>query len=183
MSNETNQNKMQRNANSAASAPSIISADVKIVGNISTVGELQLDGIVEGDVICSELTMGEHGGVTGTVSAENLVIRGTVAGTMRARSVRLEKTAKVSGDVWHETLSVEAGARIEGQFVHDSDPVLAKPKDHQAKAATAEKPAEKDGEKAKDANSEDKSSDVSKIAESGSGSRGKFAARAQLLTK
>jgi cytoskeletal protein CcmA (bactofilin family) len=180
MSNDSNQDKMQRNASSVNSAPSIISADVKIVGNISTVGELQLDGIVEGDVICSELTMGEHGGVTGTISAENLVIRGTVAGTMRARSVRLEKTAKVSGDVWHETLSVEAGARIEGQFVHDSDPVLAKPKEisrsstpEASKDAKSAKGDAKDSAKAADA----KDADVAKIPEGGSGPRGRFAAR------
>ena len=171
MSNENNQNKLQRNVGSTPSAPSIISADVKIVGNISTVGELQLDGIVEGDVICSELTMGEHGGVTGTISAENLIIRGTVSGTMRARSVRLEKSAKVSGDVWHETLSVEAGARIEGQFVHDSDPVLAKSKD----TAPADKSAKANKTKEGD---DGKPADVSKIPEGGTTPRGKFAARA-----
>lgn len=178
----SDENKIQRGANSANSAPSIISADVKIVGNISTVGELQLDGIVEGDVICSELTMGEHGGVTGTVSAENLVIRGTVAGTMRARSVRLEKTAKVSGDVWHETLSVEAGARIEGQFVHDTDPTQAKTKGAQADKAAADKTkADAAAKEAKpdDAKADDKKddADVTKIENAPSSPRGKFAAR------
>lgn len=176
MSNESNPNKHQRNPGSVNSAPSIISADVKIVGNISTVGELQLDGIVEGDVICSELTMGEHGGVTGTISAENLVIRGSVAGTMRARSVRLEKTAKVSGDVWHETLSVEAGARIEGQFVHDSDPVLAKPKDIDRSADPAAKADAGKANSGKAPAADDKAADVSKIPEGGT-PRGKFAAR------
>ncbi|MCH8862984.1 MAG: polymer-forming cytoskeletal protein [Proteobacteria bacterium] len=102
----------------AAGAPSIISSDVKIVGNLTAAGELQLDGIVEGDVKCGSLTMGEHGQVAGSITADTIVVRGRVEGKIRARSVRLEKTSRICGDVWHETLSIEAGAFIEGKFVH-----------------------------------------------------------------
>lgn len=99
-------------------APSIIGSDVKIVGNLTAAGELQLDGIVEGDVKCGALTMGEHGQVAGSITADTIVVRGRVEGKIKARSVRLEKTSKISGDVWHETLSIEAGAFIDGKFVH-----------------------------------------------------------------
>lgn len=102
----------------AAGAPSIIGSDVKIVGNLTAAGELQLDGIVEGDVKCGALTMGEHGQVAGSITADTIVVRGRVEGKIRARSVRLEKTSRICGDVWHETLSIEAGAFIEGKFVH-----------------------------------------------------------------
>ncbi len=102
----------------SAGAPSIIGSDVKIVGNLTAAGELQLDGIVEGDVKCGALTMGEHGQVAGSVTADTIVVRGRVEGKIRARSVRLEKTSRISGDVWHETLSIEAGAHIDGKFVH-----------------------------------------------------------------
>lgn len=100
------------------SAPSIIGSDVKIVGNLTAAGELQLDGIVEGDVKCGALTMGEHGHVAGSITADMIIVRGRVEGKIRARSVRLEKTSRISGDVWHETLSIEAGAFIDGKFVH-----------------------------------------------------------------
>ncbi len=99
-------------------APSIIGSDVKIVGNLTAAGELQLDGIVEGDVKCGALTMGEHGQVAGSITADTIIVRGRVEGKIRARSVRLEKTSRICGDVWHETLSIEAGAFIEGKFVH-----------------------------------------------------------------
>lgn len=103
-------------------APSIIGSDVRIIGNVETVGEIQLDGIVEGDIICGSLTMGEHGAVTGTLAADNLVIRGKLEGEIRAKTVRLEKTSKILGDVYHETLSIEAGAYIKGKFVHAENP-------------------------------------------------------------
>ena len=115
MTSSTNNKPLRNGGNSA---PSIIGSDVKIEGNITTVGEIQLDGVVEGDINCGSMTMGEHGAVTGVIAADSLIVRGKVDGTVRARSIRLEKSARVTGDVWHETLSVEAGAYIEGRFVH-----------------------------------------------------------------
>jgi cytoskeletal protein CcmA (bactofilin family) len=107
---------------SGTPTPSIIGSDVEIEGNVRTVGELQLDGAIRGDLACGGLVMGESGAVKGTITADNVTIRGTVTGETRARSVRLEKSAVVDGDVYHESLSVEAGARLTGRFAHTSSP-------------------------------------------------------------
>ncbi len=106
----------------SAPTPSIIGSDVEIEGNIRTVGELQLDGSITGDLTCGGLVMGESGAVKGTISADNVTIRGSVNGEIRARSVRLEKSAVVDGDVYHESLSVESGAKLTGRFAHTSSP-------------------------------------------------------------
>lgn len=108
----------QKPVRSGSGTPSIIGADVSIEGNISTAGELQLDGVVVGDIACGNMLMGEHGSITGSITAESVVIRGKVEGQIRGREVRLEKTAEVTGDVWHESLAIEAGARISGKFQH-----------------------------------------------------------------
>lgn len=101
-----------------APTPSIIGSDVQIEGNIKTVGELQLDGAITGDLSCGGLVMGESGAVKGTISADSVTVRGLVQGEIRARSVRLEKSAVVEGNVYHESLSVEAGAKLTGHFAH-----------------------------------------------------------------
>ncbi|WP_262691761.1 bactofilin family protein [Kordiimonas aestuarii] len=106
----------------AAPTPSIIGSDVEIEGNIRTVGELQLDGAIKGDLTCGGVVMGESGAVKGIITADTVTIRGTVNGEIRARSVRLEKSAVVEGDVYHESLSVEAGAKLTGRFAHTSSP-------------------------------------------------------------
>ncbi len=41
---------------------------------------------------------------------------GTVKGDIRARSVFVAASARVSGDIVHETISIESGAYIEGQL-------------------------------------------------------------------
>lgn len=106
-----------------SAAPSIIGANVRIKGDVSTAGEIQLDGVVKGDISAASITMGEQGALEGTIVAEKIIIRGQVKGSIRGRSVVMERTARVMGDVYHSTLSIEAGAVIEGTFSHSDDPL------------------------------------------------------------
>lgn len=106
-----------------SSAPSIIGANVRIKGDLSTAGEIQLDGVVKGDVSAASIIMGEQGALEGTIVAEKVVVRGQVKGSIRGRSVIMERTARVTGDVFHSTLSIESGAIIEGTFSHSDDPL------------------------------------------------------------
>lgn len=102
----------------ASSTPSIIAPDVVIEGNIKTESEIQLDGTIMGDLSCGSVVMGETGSVKGVIVADTVTIRGKVDGEIRARTVRLEKTAVIEGDVYQEILSVESGAVITGRFSH-----------------------------------------------------------------
>ncbi len=94
---------------------SLIAEGVVIRGDLTTPGDLHLDGAVEGDVKAGQLTVGETGAVTGTIQADSLEIRGRVTGTICARQVRLWATARVDGDISHTELSMEAGAHFEGR--------------------------------------------------------------------
>ena len=96
------------------SAPTIISLDVRVGGDISSDGEVQMDGIVHGDVRCHKLSLGTTASVTGSVNADELLVRGQIDGEIRASVVVLKETAKVKGDVFHETLCIEPGAQLEG---------------------------------------------------------------------
>jgi cytoskeletal protein CcmA (bactofilin family) len=94
--------------------PSIISADLKIVGDLKSSGDMQIDGTVEGDIDSRMLTIGEGASVKGAIAAETVRISGSIVGQVKANSVILSKTAKVSGDITHQTLTMEAGAILEG---------------------------------------------------------------------
>jgi cytoskeletal protein CcmA (bactofilin family) len=103
-------------------ALTIIASDVSIQGNITTVGEIQLDGTVMGDISCGAITLGETGSMSGTLVATTATIRGRVDGTIRAKAVLLERTAVVTGDVTQESISIESGAKVEGRFLNRSNP-------------------------------------------------------------
>ncbi|HVI50285.1 MAG TPA: polymer-forming cytoskeletal protein [Candidatus Sulfotelmatobacter sp.] len=97
-------------------SPSIIGADCTITGDILSQGEVHVDGRVDGDVRCDMLVVGPSGTITGEISAELVRVLGSVTGQIKARAVELAKSAHVVGDITHESLSIEAGAFVEGRF-------------------------------------------------------------------
>src|ERR1700752_4277248 len=74
------------------SAPSIISSDMVINGTISSAGDIQVDGRVDGDIRSVGLVVGDKAEINGEVLAEDLTIRGKVTGRIRARKVLLAAT-------------------------------------------------------------------------------------------
>ena len=56
--------------------PSIIGEDLTIRGNVTSKGEIQVDGEIEGDIRCGSLLVGDKSRVTGGVVAEDIVVRG-----------------------------------------------------------------------------------------------------------
>src|SRR5499433_1744255 len=104
-----------RGTASRAVAPSIISPDLKIKGDLICNGDIQIDGTIEGDVVSRSITVGEGADVRGAISGESVRICGSVNGQIKGTTVTLAKTAKVVGDVLHQTLSIEPGAFFEGQ--------------------------------------------------------------------
>ncbi len=101
----------------AGGVPSIISPDLKIVGNLKSNGAIQIDGTVKGDVEAHMLTIGEQGKIDGSTVAETVRISGTVSGQVRAKTVRLDASAKVTADITHESLAIEVGAYFEGKVL------------------------------------------------------------------
>jgi cytoskeletal protein CcmA (bactofilin family) len=117
--------------NQAGNQPrSIIGNDLTIVGQglrIISKGILQVDGDVTGDVVGSEVIIGEKGRVTGVVSGETVAVRGEVAGTIRGLKVVLQAGARVEGDLHHQTLAVEQGAYLDGRVRRPQDPNELRP--------------------------------------------------------
>ena len=95
---------------------SYLGSEVTVTGDIATASELQLDGKVHGDVRCGALIQGESGEVRGNIKAAEAKLAGLVDGAVEADALTLEATARVTGDILYESLSVAAGAEVEGRF-------------------------------------------------------------------
>lgn len=97
--------------------PSVISADMHLIGNImSPEGALDIDGQISGNIRCHTVSLRENGKVLGDIVAEEIYIYGTVEGLVKARSVTLYSSARVTGSIMHEALSIEDGAFVDGKF-------------------------------------------------------------------
>ena len=89
-------------------APSLLSSDLNITGNLESAGDMQVDGTIDGDIKSFTLTVSESGVIRGTVDAEEVTVQ------IKARHVILVKGAKVIADLIQDRLSIEPGAFFEG---------------------------------------------------------------------
>lgn len=110
-----------------SNVPSIISANLTITGSMTTSGDVQIDGTIDGDVQSKQITLGESGVVNGAISADLARISGTVNGSITARVVELGRSAKITGDINHFSLAIEPGAFIQGQLTHIDEQKLKAP--------------------------------------------------------
>ena len=104
-------------------APSIISEDLTIKGIVTSKGEIQVDGEIEGDIRCGSLLLGDKCKVTGSVAAEDVVVRGHIVGSVRGLRVTLQAQSNVEGDIFHQSLAIEQGAYFEGKSRHSDNPL------------------------------------------------------------
>lgn len=133
MFSRNKQQKAQGNDGAAKAAgvkkavpPSIISADLHVVGDLRSDGEIQIDGKMDGDIHARSLLIGETAIVKGHIVADTVRVHGAVEGEIKARAVALAKKAHVIGDILHEDLSIETGAFLEGHCKRIENPVGGK---------------------------------------------------------
>ena len=103
--------------------PSIIGEDLTITGNVTSKGEIQVDGEIQGDIHCGSLLLGDKSQVMGNVIAEDVVVRGRVVGSIRGLRVTLQAQSHVEGDIVHQSLAIEQGAYFEGKSRRSDDPL------------------------------------------------------------
>ena len=106
----------QRRAARNAGIPSIISANLNVIGDLVSEGDIQVEGAIRGDVACRVLVLSDAAEVSGKITCETARIRGAVIGEIYAKAVLLARTARITGDIFYEHVTIEAGAVIEGQL-------------------------------------------------------------------
>lgn len=102
---------------------SVLSSDLTITGNLKTSGDVQVEGVIDGDIRAHLLTVGEGATVRGEVVADDVVVNGRVVGRVRGLKVRLTSSARVEGDIIHKTIAIESGAHFEGSVQRQDDPL------------------------------------------------------------
>ena len=103
-----------KNGKSSAT-PTLISKGCVIEGKIESDVFVRIDGHIKGDLFIGEgLIVGEDGLIDGNVHTKEIVVYGTVNGTVRADSIDIKSSGKILGEIHTTTLQVEKGAVYTG---------------------------------------------------------------------
>jgi cytoskeletal protein CcmA (bactofilin family) len=105
---------------------SIISADTTVTGDLESDGDISVEGSVEGNITCRTLTLRGEPTITGDVHVEAVHVCGRFTGALRAKKVVVTKAARMTGDIYYETLELQEGAEFEGG-IHCTGDSASKP--------------------------------------------------------
>ena len=114
MTETQQQPKTQSSTYGTPRAKNVIGEGTKIEGNITSKGDIQIDGMLIG-TIKSEgtLTVSNSGAIEGDVFCKDAEFNGEISGNVKARGkVTVRPNAHIKGDVRYYDLQVEPGAHI-----------------------------------------------------------------------
>ena len=100
----------------ASGGRSVLSADIRLSGDLNSTGTVEVLGEVTGDIVAQTLIVGGEGRVVGTVRAETLEVRGRLEGRASCVSFTMRSASQVVAEVNYETLVIESGAQVDGRF-------------------------------------------------------------------
>jgi cytoskeletal protein CcmA (bactofilin family) len=85
-----------------------------ITGNIVSERATQIFGRVVGDIQTVQILIGDGAQVEGNITAYEIGITGAFKGTIRGNNFRLKGAARIDGEVFSKSLTVEENVQFEG---------------------------------------------------------------------
>jgi cytoskeletal protein CcmA (bactofilin family) len=107
--------------NSATERASVLGPTLYFKGDLSAEEDLLIQGRVEGSISHTQrLTVGAQGTVKANIRAQLIIVEGAVDGDLIAeKSVVMKETAKIRGNIFAPTVSINEGASFSGSIDMD----------------------------------------------------------------
>ncbi len=112
----TTSTKGSQPAAAATGGRSHFTAGSKLSGDVRVPGLIELLGHVDGRVYADAIMIEESGSVDGELHAADIAIKGKLEGKIFGGVVKLHTSARISGEIIYETLSIESGAEVNSTF-------------------------------------------------------------------
>ncbi len=105
-----------KNQNTDGGSVNLIGNGTKIVGDITSNGDVRIDGNLIGNLTTTgKFVLGPNGVIEGNVTSGNADLSGEIKGTVNITELLLLKSsAKISGDIITGKLAIEPGALFTG---------------------------------------------------------------------
>lgn len=110
--------KMARSNESDGVMRNHLAAGTEVKGDITTQGDIRIDGKVEGSITSKgKLVVGNTGVIEGEINCVTGNVSGSIRGVVHvSEMLKVQATGKLSGEITYGKLSVEPGAELEGKL-------------------------------------------------------------------
>ncbi|RYY19878.1 MAG: polymer-forming cytoskeletal protein [Chitinophagaceae bacterium] len=110
----------------ATGGASLIAAGTTLKGDITSNGDIRIDGTLVGNIHCTaKVVIGANGVIEGDIAGQQADIMGKVNGTIKVRELlQLKGGSQVSGNIHSAKLQIEPTANFNGQCHMNSQDTL-----------------------------------------------------------
>jgi cytoskeletal protein CcmA (bactofilin family) len=104
-------------------AINLIGVGTEIKGDISSNGDIRIDGILQGNLKTKgKVVIGETGSVKGEIKCKNSDVEGNIEGKIHVSELlSLKATSNLNGDIIARKLAIEPGSKFTGNCKMTSD--------------------------------------------------------------
>ena len=101
----------------AQDSKTFIAEDVEVTGSIKCASNIQVDGTLNGDLVCSgNAIVGASAKVKGNIAVESVTVLGQINGNITAKDrIELKSSTRLIGDIRAKRLTVEDGVSFVGK--------------------------------------------------------------------
>jgi cytoskeletal protein CcmA (bactofilin family) len=116
---------MMKNKEVEVPSINLLSAGTEVKGEIKLSGDFRIDGTFSGTINCKgKVVVGPTGCIDGEIICQNADFSGEVKAIVRvAELLTLKETAKFTGDITTNKISIEPGAKFSGNCTMESTSV------------------------------------------------------------
>ena len=87
-------------------------AGAKLSGDLTVPGHMELSGHIDGKITADSIVIEANGSAIGELLADIVAIKGRFDGSIHGLDVILHSSAKVSGEIFYQALTIENGAEV-----------------------------------------------------------------------
>ena len=104
-------------------AINLIGVGTEIKGDVSSNGDIRIDGILQGNLKTKgKVVIGETGSVKGEIKCKNSDVEGSIEGKIHVSELlSLKATSNLNGDIIARKLAIEPGSKFTGNCKMTSD--------------------------------------------------------------
>ena len=95
-----------------ADKQAVLGNGAKFTGKISNSKSIEINGSVQADLVTEKVTIGSTGNFKGAVKSDLVVIAGEYEGKMKADSIWLTESSRISGEIHYKSLQMDRGAAL-----------------------------------------------------------------------
>ena len=100
----------------------MIGEGASIKGEIKEENEINVQGVIEGDISCKELIVGKTGTIKGKIKTDTLYVEGNVEGEIDVRELlKLMSSSYVSGKITYGSLQINEGGKLISESIEFKD--------------------------------------------------------------